>query len=58
MTVYLDPALRLVLSFVPLYDLLRLGIYVALMHPQIDWSMQLFVRFLKPHLIKVEPIRR
>lgn len=55
---HFDPLLRFLLSFMPLYYLLKLCLYVALMHPQTDWAMLLFTRFLKPFVVKVDPIRR
>jgi hypothetical protein len=57
MTFY-DPILRFILGFVPLYYLLKLFLYVSLMHPRIDLAMQLFNGVIKPRITKVEPIRK
>lgn len=55
---HFDPLLRFLLGFMPLYYLLKLCLYIALMHPLSDWAMLFFVRFLKPYIVKVEPIRK
>lgn len=53
MTTYADPFIRFVLGFVPFYYVLKLGLYLALAHPNIDLAMRLYLKFIKPKTTKI-----